>query len=242
MRYGQRGAKRQPGGGLRRSGGRPSMVSSLMPRGTIEPRDRAHQADRVRMRGFEEDVVGRALLDDARRIHHVHAVGVARHDPEIVRDDDQRDAEPARQVLHQFEDLRLDGDVERGGRLVGDDELRIAGKPDRDHHALAHAAGEMMRILFEPARAVRDADELEQFERARRRLLVGHLQMDEQRLHHLLADRQDRVERGHRLLEDHRDVAAAHLAHLLVGERRAGRGRRTGCCLASPGRSWRAGA
>ena len=95
----------------------------------VEPRDRAHQADRVRVRGLEEDVVGGALLDDARRIHHVHAVGVARHDAEIVRDDDQRDAEPARQVLHQFEDLRLDGDVERGGRLVGDDELGLQASP-----------------------------------------------------------------------------------------------------------------
>ena len=43
--------------------------------------------------------------------------------------------------------------------------------------------------------------------------------MNEQRLHHLLADRQDRVERGHRLLEDHRDVAAADLAHLFRRER-----------------------
>ena len=75
-----------------------------------------------------------------------------------------------------------------------------------------------MRILLEPARAVGDADQLQQFERARARLLVGHLQVDQQRLHHLLADRQDRVERGHRLLEDHRDVAAADLAHLFRGE------------------------
>ena len=32
----------------------------------------------------------------------------------------------------------------------------------------------------------------------------------------LPADRQDRVQRGHRLLKDHADVAAAHLADLLV--------------------------
>ena len=163
-------------------------------------------------------MIGRALLDDARRVHHVHAVGVARDDPEVVGDHDHRDAEPARQVLHQFKDLRLDRHIERGGRFVGDDELRIAGEPDRDHHALAHAAGEVMRILLEPARAVGDADELEQFEGACRRLLVVHLQMNLQGLHHLLADGQHRIERGHRLLENHRDVAAALLAHLLLGE------------------------
>ena len=32
------------------------------------------------------------------------------------------------------------------------------------------------------------------------------------RLGDLLADREDRVERRHRLLEDHRDLGAAHLA------------------------------
>ena len=53
------------------------------------------------------------------------------------------------QLAHQIEDLRLDGDVERGGRLVGDQELGIAGERHRDHHALAHAAGELVRIVVE---------------------------------------------------------------------------------------------
>src|SRR5215510_8450629 len=34
------------------------------------------------------------------------------------------------------------------------------------------------------------------------------------RLGNLLANREDRVERGHRLLKDHRDLGAAHLAQL----------------------------
>ena len=34
----------------------------------------------------------------------------------------------------------------------------------------------------------------------------------------LLADRVDRVQRGHRLLEDHRDLVAADRAHLALGE------------------------
>ena len=97
-------------------------------------------------------------------------------------------------------------------------QLRIAGEPDRDHHALAHAAGELMRILVEPALGVGDADQPQQLDGARARLRLAHAEMDEQRLHDLQADRQDRIERGHRLLEDHRDVAAADLAHLLVGE------------------------
>ena len=54
------------------------------------------------------------------------------------------------QVAHQVEDLRLDGHVERRGRLVGDQQLRVAGQRHRDHHPLAHAAGELVRILAHP--------------------------------------------------------------------------------------------
>ena len=42
--------------------------------------------------------------------------------------------------------------------------------------------------------------------------------MDGERLHDLQADPEHRIERGHRLLEDHGDLAAADAAHLLVGE------------------------
>jgi len=62
----------------------------------------------------------RSALDDAAGIHDVDPVGIARDHPEIVGDDDQRDVEPTGQFLHQFEDLRLDGHVERGRRLVCD--------------------------------------------------------------------------------------------------------------------------
>ena len=49
-------------------------------------------------------------------------------------------------VVDQIEDLGLDRDVERRRRLVGDQQLRLVGERHRDHHALAHAAGELVRI------------------------------------------------------------------------------------------------
>ena len=60
----------------------------------------------------------------------------------------------------QLEDLRLHHHVERGGRLVGEQHLRLAGQRHRDRGALAHAARELVRV---PARrGGRDPDELEQ--------------------------------------------------------------------------------
>ena len=54
------------------------------------------------------------------------------------------------QLADQLQNLRLDRDVERGGRLVGDQELGRAGERHRDHDALALAAGELVRIIPDP--------------------------------------------------------------------------------------------
>ena len=57
----------------------------------------------------------------------------------------------ARSLREQRQDLRLDRDVERGGRLVGDQQRRVAGHRERDHHALAHAARHLVRIVVHAA-------------------------------------------------------------------------------------------
>ena len=49
----------------------------------------------------------------------------------------------------QIEDLGLGGHVERGGRLVGDQQLGIAGQRHRDHRALAHAARKLEGVAID---------------------------------------------------------------------------------------------
>jgi hypothetical protein len=44
------------------------------------------------------------------------------------------------QLKNELEHLRLDGDIQGGGRLVGDEQLRAASQRHGDHYALAHAA------------------------------------------------------------------------------------------------------
>ena len=57
-----------------------------------------------------------------------------------------RRAELGLEPVDQLEDLRLHGHVERGRRLVGDQQLRLVDQRHRDHRALAHAAGELVRV------------------------------------------------------------------------------------------------
>ena len=70
------------------------------------------------------------------------------------------------QVAHQVEDLRLDRDVERGRRLVGDQQLGLAGEGHRDHHPLGHAARQLVRERLEAPLRIRDADHPQELEGA----------------------------------------------------------------------------
>ena len=58
---------------------------------------------------------------------------------------------PSLQLLEQAQDLRLGGDVQRGRRLVGDDERRLQRQRHRDHHALTLTAGQLVWIARENA-------------------------------------------------------------------------------------------
>ena len=56
----------------------------------------------------------------------------------------------SRQRAQQVEDLGLHGDVEGGGRLVGDDHARVEHERLRDDDALLLPAGELVRVVVDP--------------------------------------------------------------------------------------------
>ena len=71
------------------------------------------------------ELVRRGDLDDRPEVHDGDAVGDVTHDREVVRDEEVGEVELRLERLEQVEDLRLDRDVERGDRLVGDDEVGL---------------------------------------------------------------------------------------------------------------------
>ena len=121
-------------------------------RGRIRPRDRGQQSLRIRMPWTCEEGFGRREFDDATDIHHGEPIGDVLDDAEIVRDEEIADTEILLQILQQVEDLRLDRDVERGYRLVGDDKERVGHKSAGDADALPLAAAEGVRITVEVRR------------------------------------------------------------------------------------------
>ncbi len=93
-----------------------------------------------------EDLGGFALLDDLAIVHDVYTACHFAHDAKIMSNEQDCHVELFLQFLQQFEDLRLNGHVERGGWFVRDQQVRLVGKRHGDHHALALAAGELVRI------------------------------------------------------------------------------------------------
>ena len=122
------------------------------------------------------------------------------------------------QIDEQVDDLRLDRDVERGERLVGDDEARLDGERARDADALALAAGELVRIARRDLGA--QADDVEQLARralSRRRGVAEAV--DDERLVEDGADGHARIERRVGILKDHLR-ALAKRAQRARGQRR----------------------
>ena len=174
-------------------------------------RHAGHQPARVGVGRVAEQRLDRGGLDNASGIHDRDAVDELGDDAEVVRDEQHRHVQPVAKLAQQAEDLELHGDVERGGRFVGDEHLRPAGERDGDHHPLAHPARQLMRIGAHLQRRIGNADHLKKLARALAGGGAGEAVVDAHRFGDLLADPDHRIERGHRLLEDHRDIAVAGL-------------------------------
>ena len=98
-----------------------------------------------------QDGVERAGLDQPAVAHHRDAVGDLGDHAHVMGDEQHGGAVIALQVADQGQDLLLRGDVERGGRLVRDQQFRLQHQRHRDHDALALAAGQPVRVGGEDA-------------------------------------------------------------------------------------------
>ncbi len=171
------------------------------------------------MRGAREQRLARRVFDDLPRVHHVHPARALGDDAEVVGDEQDRHPEALLEIGEQRQDLGLDGDVERGGRLVGDQQAWTVDQRHRDEHPLAHPAGELVGIAVSALLGVGNADQLQHLDGALPRILLRHLLVGRYRFGDLVADGEDRVERSRRFLEDDRNVIAAHRPQLAARQR-----------------------
>ena len=100
-------------------------------------------------------------LDNATAVHHVDALADSGDHTKIMGDHDESCVRFANDLAQQLEHLRLNRYVERGGWFVGDDERRVRRERNRNHHALAHATRELMRIVLQALTRLGDTHAIE---------------------------------------------------------------------------------
>ena len=131
-----------------------------------------------------------------------------------MSDPDDGHTELSLQVGDELDDLRLDGDVQGGRRFVRNEQSRSADDGHRDHDSLPLTARELVWIVGEAALCVRDADHRQRLDGLPAGVGPCNLLVPPQRLGQLFADREHRVEAGHRVLENHRDVLSSRRLNL----------------------------
>ena len=185
----------------------------------VDARNAAYQPLCVRVARPREEVLHGGLFDDLAGIHHHHPLRHLGHHAHCVRDEHHRHAHLGLQPGQQVEDLRLDGDVQRRRGLVGNQQLRPAGQRNGNHHALAHAAAELVRVVLDAPFGRGNVHPLEHLHRAVHGFRAAQTFVQAHAFGDLVAHRVDRVQARHRLLENDGDFLGAHLLHLGRGQR-----------------------
>lgn len=172
--------------------------------GRVGHRCRGEQRLRVRVLRRGEQLGGRGLFDDPPQVHHRDAVRQVLHGREVVGDEQAAEAAVALEVREEVEDGRLHGHVERGGRLVGHQQVGGDRQRTGDRHPLALATGQLMGI------AVRDLGPQthlrEELVHPARGLGAVRQTVQPQRLRDDLTYRHPGVEGGRGVLEDKVEV------------------------------------
>ncbi len=124
---------------------------------------------------MSEEFLRRSLFDNFASIHDYHAIGHASDHAQIMRDKNERRAKLLTDSTQEFQNLRLYGYIESSRWLIGNEQFGVAGQGDGNHHALAHAATELMRIRVDALGCCRDTDLLQQGNSALASLAVAYL-------------------------------------------------------------------
>ena len=193
----------------------------------VDARDRAQQRPRVGVLRRVEDVVDRPLLDHAPQVHDDHVVGHLGDDAQVVGDEHDRHA--AARACSSRSRSRICACVVTSSAVVGSSAISSRGSQDSAIAIIARCRRPPLswKAYSSTRRSGRGMPTSRSISIARSRasrLLDVLVQPD--RLDDLVADGVHRAERGHRLLEDERDLAAADRPHLRARRRRAWRGRR----------------
>src|SRR3972149_550777 len=165
----------------------------------------------VRVHWVPEERLARRYLDELPGVHDSHAVGVLVDQGHVVRYEEDRCAGLFLHLADELQYLLLYRHVEGCRRLVGYEEVGLAGKGHRYHDPLALAAREAVRVFVKEPSRVGQLDLVEHLYGREPGLCPALALVEDDGLHDLVAYCENRVQGGHGLLEYHGYLVAADL-------------------------------
>ena len=151
-----------------------------------------------------------ALLDQVPFFHHRDFLCEMSDQRQVMGDEQHGHACAHLQASEQFQHLPAKAGVQCRGGFVGQQQFGLAGQGHGHHGPLALSARELVGVAVCPALRLIHAGVLQQLKHAWPGVLFGKPLFEFQYFGNLLANGQQRVERGHRLLEDHGDFITAY--------------------------------
>ncbi len=191
------------------------LVIELAGRARNQTRDGLQQIPAVSRLRFAQKRLDGPRLFDFTQPQHGDVVGDLGHHAHVMGDEQNRRALLLAQFADQSQDLLLGGDVERRGRLVGDEQLRAQDQRHGDHDALALAARKLVRITVIQVLHIRQMHMLHHLQHALAPGPAIELGVGVEHFRDLVTDAVHGTERRHRLLEDHRHGRGTQGPHAL---------------------------
>ena len=118
-------------------------------------------------------------------------------------------------IAHQIQDLCLDRYIKGCGRLICDQHLGITCQCNGDDNSLSHTTGQLVWILVVTCLRIGDSNQGKKLNGSC--LTVGFTHLLAVLFQHFLdlfSNLHSWIQGSHRILEDHGNLASAHLLHL----------------------------
>jgi hypothetical protein len=122
----------------------------------------------------------------------------------------------ALKVFEQIDYLGLNGYIQSGCGLIGNEQIRIIGQGHGDHGALALPPGQFVGVGTHALAGILDADQFKQFQGSLTGVGFAETLVQQEDLVYLPFDGVQRVEGRHGLLENHADPVASQRLNLIV--------------------------
>ena len=166
-----------------------------------------------------DQIFARRSLNRLPAVHHINTIGPFAQHLQIMADQNDGRVVVLVQPVEQAENLRLGGRLHGVGRLIGNQQTRLVGQRNGDHHFLTLALRQLIRETAHRIFMIFNADAVQQLNRpafapAHALPPLAFKGPARDVLHQLLADPLGGIETGLRLLKNHRHVVAQQLAPL----------------------------